>query len=869
MLNNDVLVRREDVELSVYDDARGRFVLLMADIEQGIRDCISVGVSHLSLNALRALDNQSEFSWVNSDKSLSIAAKNGSWDMTFRTHTPPMEMTLCLDDLETKRVRVALLSLDTRISSQASCRSGVEIGRNDVCPCGSGRKYKKCCLPKQSSSSLPDVLRFLEEVDIPEVGALLEVAVQMPSELGNWEFWTEMGRQLGSRGRHDLALTAFIHSKRLAPDDALVILNEAVTLDYLGRSDEALALVDTVGDGSNRKAVIKANILKGRGEYDESIKYYEMAIQEEPDFWLPYVNLIELLKLAQSPLVEYWLKLAIKNVPASPNLAVNYCQHLHEESRLQELIDATWIDNLQVDVDASDIIGGNQDHHYMVAAAQAYRALAHSLVDNDQKSLKKAVGIVSAIGKGWHTCDLAKTLVAHAANLGDPESVEESYAHVCPACRADGRGLAVSVTTCLAVAYRERGDLDQAVTHARLALQAHDEDKLAHAVLYWCHCELGAHGEAYDAGKRLYLIDPKFDHVLRNLAIICCRLGRLGLAEKYLCEESSIQPDNIGAQMALAYVQLLNGKIEEAQARWRNIDNRTQAIVEASGEDDFDLLMTEGVVVPYRKVRAAWDALCDRARSLMGSVSYTDDLIVFDEQAAVQIGPKTTIAAANFSVADIVAALARPNSDEQIEIARQLTAFARGDMSAHVARLKTIIPIWDELPIQARTSLLEAERRYTEACGADFALEVVAFAKALEVCLRLDVFDVFSRVIRADYRFAELIAEASMEPFKQIQTFVKFLSSGQHIELGSMVHTMNLLHGRTAAKARILGEFREHITNRLGWGILLQRGNLDNMKDLGLLRNPAAHSDILGRNEVARARELSLGVLGQLPAKLA
>ncbi|MFQ5796612.1 MAG: SEC-C metal-binding domain-containing protein, partial [Candidatus Bipolaricaulia bacterium] len=24
----------------------------------------------------------------------------------------------------------------------------MEIGRNDPCPCGSGKKYKKCCLPK-------------------------------------------------------------------------------------------------------------------------------------------------------------------------------------------------------------------------------------------------------------------------------------------------------------------------------------------------------------------------------------------------------------------------------------------------------------------------------------------------------------------------------------------------------------------------------------------------------------------------------------------------------------------------------------------------------------------------------------------------
>jgi len=26
-----------------------------------------------------------------------------------------------------------------------------KIGRNDPCPCGSGKKYKSCCLPKQSA----------------------------------------------------------------------------------------------------------------------------------------------------------------------------------------------------------------------------------------------------------------------------------------------------------------------------------------------------------------------------------------------------------------------------------------------------------------------------------------------------------------------------------------------------------------------------------------------------------------------------------------------------------------------------------------------------------------------------------------------
>jgi len=29
-------------------------------------------------------------------------------------------------------------------------------GRNDPCPCGSGKKYKKCCLKKQNGTSLFD-----------------------------------------------------------------------------------------------------------------------------------------------------------------------------------------------------------------------------------------------------------------------------------------------------------------------------------------------------------------------------------------------------------------------------------------------------------------------------------------------------------------------------------------------------------------------------------------------------------------------------------------------------------------------------------------------------------------------------------------
>ncbi len=35
------------------------------------------------------------------------------------------------------------------VSETATYHSGPKIGRNDPCPCGSGKKYKKCCLNSQ------------------------------------------------------------------------------------------------------------------------------------------------------------------------------------------------------------------------------------------------------------------------------------------------------------------------------------------------------------------------------------------------------------------------------------------------------------------------------------------------------------------------------------------------------------------------------------------------------------------------------------------------------------------------------------------------------------------------------------------------
>ena len=48
-------------------------------------------------------------------------------------------------------------------------RAGAKIGRNDVCPCGSEKKYKKCCLETQHNQ----LLKQREIKEITEINSFL------------------------------------------------------------------------------------------------------------------------------------------------------------------------------------------------------------------------------------------------------------------------------------------------------------------------------------------------------------------------------------------------------------------------------------------------------------------------------------------------------------------------------------------------------------------------------------------------------------------------------------------------------------------------------------------------------------------------
>src|SRR5215831_8097365 len=66
--------------------------------------------------------------------------------------------------------------LGTRVSSFRSSRHMVKPGRNDPCHCGSGKKYKRCCLEKDEAAERARIAATPLRPTIPEeIAATLAV----------------------------------------------------------------------------------------------------------------------------------------------------------------------------------------------------------------------------------------------------------------------------------------------------------------------------------------------------------------------------------------------------------------------------------------------------------------------------------------------------------------------------------------------------------------------------------------------------------------------------------------------------------------------------------------------------------------------
>ena len=255
-------------------------------------------------------------------------------------------------------------------------------GRNDPCPCGSGKKYKKCCQDKAAAQGGAGRTAAPNPAELGQLAALFNAGHHAELEsrarlLVNQHpdfglAWKVLGAALKVQGKDNLL--AMQNAARLLPDDAEVHYNLGNTLRGLGRPDEAEASYrqalqikpdyvaalsnlgnlileqDRLGEAetSYRRALeIKpdltevhynlGNILRGLGRPDEAEASYRQALQTKPDYAEANNNLGNVLQdMGRLEEAETSYRRALQIRPNYADAHYNLASMLQDMGRLDE-----------------------------------------------------------------------------------------------------------------------------------------------------------------------------------------------------------------------------------------------------------------------------------------------------------------------------------------------------------------------------------------------------------------------------------------------------------------------------------------------------------------------------------------------------
>jgi protein O-GlcNAc transferase len=178
--------------------------------------------------------------------------------------------------------------------TQAANPSATGISRNDLCPCGSGRKFKRCCLLKEvppvvSSADSYDVhLRrangLIRQGDLRQAIAGLSAAIGLqpaaPEPINN------LGVVFSRLGDHGRAITCFTRAIALRPEYSAALNNLGNSLQAIGRSGEAVESLENAVVCEPGLADAYVNLgaaLTSVGRFEEAVDACRRAIELAAD----------------------------------------------------------------------------------------------------------------------------------------------------------------------------------------------------------------------------------------------------------------------------------------------------------------------------------------------------------------------------------------------------------------------------------------------------------------------------------------------------------------------------------------------------------------------------------------------------------
>jgi tetratricopeptide (TPR) repeat protein len=454
-----------------------------------------------------------------------------------------------------------------------------KISRNDKCPCGSGKKYKHCCINfiAKTSNTVSSQFDFIDDKSkyILEVGGFLDELKLNPDLINDPSWWGVLGATLSQNDDHISAGSAFKKAYKISNKDPIHLLNIAANHSMQGDSQKGLEALKKVPKNTKRKSIITGNILLSLNEYEKAIPFYEKAINEEPDFYLAYSNLLTCLTETDSQSIDYWFKKSLSRFPNEFSILQEYLVYLFVNSRLDDLYEfGQSVDVNNLDQERDDVVV-HHDRKGSKNLLSLYIQIGKIHRFKDPENISKAVDFLN------NNCQAARHLLPITVNTGNVSNVKKVYSHICDDCKAANGQVDKhkfgDLKAFEALAYQESGEVKQAYDAAKKSINKFPENINALQVAWWTADDLGMTSEAIEYAKLLQKFapvdSPQYEHIDYNLAWLYMKDGNLALASHFY--KKSIEVNHLWGYEGLALCSLLNTDINEAQKVWEDYSEKS------------------------------------------------------------------------------------------------------------------------------------------------------------------------------------------------------------------------------------------------------------------------------------------------------
>jgi len=372
----------------------------------------------------------------------------------------------------------------------------VSPGRNDPCPCGSGRKYKKCCAlggpgrpVADAVPAPPDLNALFAAFNSGRYAQAEAIAGSMidSNRASPGIVWKLLGAALWAQ-RKD-AVPALERAADLLPDDAESHTNLGNALRAAGRLDEAAASHRRAIQANSRYPEAHNNlgsVLRDLGRLDEAAASYRRALAIKPDFALAHNNLgIALTGLGRFNEAAAGYRRAIEIEPGNADAHNSLGNALRRLGQIEDAV-ASYRRALELEPNAAEVhnnLGnGLFDLGRPDEAVQCYRRA----VDLKPRFAKAHSNLGSALRE--------------LANLDEAEA---SYR--CALALEPGDA---EIRTNLGIVQRLLGRSADAEASCRTALESNPDSHAAIAFLAELHADKGQFADAEGLYRRAIAIVP-------------------------------------------------------------------------------------------------------------------------------------------------------------------------------------------------------------------------------------------------------------------------------------------------------------------------------------------------------------------------